>query len=166
MGTAILSFSIPLLIREEEIIELLHSVIKMGELIIQIFVRFFFAYFSQICTYSHPLGIDSCLQIIHARVSAEQNLFLTADFTEQDIKKALFSMNPLRAPGPDDFPAWFYHKHWSTIGKEVSDFAKSLTRIYLSLVLITLTSHSSLKLNLLNLWGILGQSVCTMSFIK
>lgn len=32
-------------------------------------------------------------------------------------------MNPLRALGLYDFPAWFYHKHWSTIGKVVSDFA-------------------------------------------
>ena len=45
-----------------------------------------------------------------AQVSQSENEFLTAPFTEKEIKEAVFQMAHNKAPGPDGFPAEFYQK--------------------------------------------------------
>ena len=42
------------------------------------------------------------------QVSKEENDILTADFTEEDVKKATFKMEHNKAPEPDSFPLEFY----------------------------------------------------------
>ena len=42
------------------------------------------------------------------QVSAEENAYLTAPFTEEEVRQAIFQMEPNKAPGPDGFPAEFY----------------------------------------------------------
>lgn len=49
------------------------------------------------------------------------NEVLMAEFTIEEIQKALFQMGPWKAPGPDGFPAAFYQKHWDTIHTEVQN---------------------------------------------
>ena len=41
------------------------------------------------------------------QVTAEENDLLVAEFTEE-IRGAIFQMNPNTTPGPDDFPPKFY----------------------------------------------------------
>jgi len=49
------------------------------------------------------------------RVSQAENEFLTASFTEKEIRDAVFAMEHNKAPGPDGFPAEFYQKFWDVI---------------------------------------------------
>jgi hypothetical protein len=42
------------------------------------------------------------------QVSEEENNLLTALYTEEEVKKAVFQMEHNKAPGPDGFPAEFY----------------------------------------------------------
>ena len=42
------------------------------------------------------------------QVSTEENAFLTAPFTEDEVRQAIFQMEHNKAPGPDGFPAEFY----------------------------------------------------------
>ena len=42
------------------------------------------------------------------QVSMAENEFLTAPFTEKEIRDAIFAMEHNKAPGPDGFPAEFY----------------------------------------------------------
>src|SRR4051812_11508947 len=42
------------------------------------------------------------------QVSIEENNFLTAPYTEEEVKKVVFQMEHNKAPGPDGFPAEFY----------------------------------------------------------
>ena len=49
------------------------------------------------------------------QVSAEENTFLTAPFLEEEVRQAIFQMEPNKAPGPDGFPAEFYQKIWDII---------------------------------------------------
>ena len=49
------------------------------------------------------------------QVSQPENEFLTAPFTEKEIREAIFSMEHNKAPGPDGFPAEFYQHFWEVI---------------------------------------------------
>jgi hypothetical protein len=43
-------------------------------------------------------------------MSTSKNASLISPFTENEIKNAIFSMNPNKTPGPDGFSILFYPK--------------------------------------------------------
>jgi hypothetical protein len=45
-------------------------------------------------------------------VSMEENGLLTATYSEEEVKKAVFQMEHNKAPGLDGFPAEFYQIFW------------------------------------------------------
>jgi hypothetical protein len=49
------------------------------------------------------------------QVSSEENVMLTADFTEEEVFEAISQMEHNKAPGPDGFPAEFFKIFWNTI---------------------------------------------------
>lgn len=49
------------------------------------------------------------------QVTNEENEFLTAPFSEDEIRGAVFEMEHNKAPGPDGFPAEFYQNFWEVI---------------------------------------------------
>jgi exonuclease III len=49
------------------------------------------------------------------QVSQEENDILVADFTESEVREAIFQMEHNKAPGPDGFPAEFYQVFWEVI---------------------------------------------------
>ncbi|XP_042958050.1 uncharacterized protein LOC122293561 [Carya illinoinensis] len=49
--------------------------------------------------------------------------WLSKPFTREEVRGAMFQMNPLGSPGPDGFPADFYQKHWEVVGEEVYSYA-------------------------------------------
>ncbi|XP_020245131.1 uncharacterized protein LOC109823258 [Asparagus officinalis] len=49
-----------------------------------------------------------------------QAIALSSAVTKEEIKKAIFSMDDNKAPGPDGFNMSFYKSAWSIIGDEVS----------------------------------------------
>jgi hypothetical protein len=53
------------------------------------------------------------------RVSVEENKFLTALYSEDKVKKAVFQMEHNKAPGPDGFPAEFYQNFWEIIKSDL-----------------------------------------------
>jgi hypothetical protein len=42
------------------------------------------------------------------QLSKEENIILTADFSEKEVHDAIMQMEKNKAPGPDGFPAEFY----------------------------------------------------------
>jgi hypothetical protein len=42
------------------------------------------------------------------QVSMEENNLLTAEYSEEEVRKIVFQMEYNKAPGPDGFPAKFY----------------------------------------------------------
>ena len=42
------------------------------------------------------------------QVSQEENDVLVSEFTEAEVREAVFQMEHNKAPGPDGFPAEFY----------------------------------------------------------
>jgi hypothetical protein len=71
--------------------------------------------------YQADLGVSPAflLGLIEQKISEEMNEDLCRDFSDDKIADALFQMSPLKAPGPDGFPACFFQRHWGTMKSDV-----------------------------------------------
>ena len=58
---------------------------------------------------------------IHEKISMVDNNHLTAPFTEEEVKRAIFDMEKNTAPGPDHIPIEFYQHCWEIIKGEIMD---------------------------------------------
>lgn len=47
------------------------------------------------------------------------NQQLTREYTKEEIGRALKQMAPMKSPNSDGFRAYFYHKYWETVGRDV-----------------------------------------------
>lgn len=54
------------------------------------------------------------------RVSAAMNDEIMKPYTTEDVRKALFSIGDLKAPGTDGLHAIFFKKCWHIIGDELT----------------------------------------------
>ena len=61
--------------------------------------------------------MGSCL--LEAKVTEQDNVRLCAPFINKEISDALFQIGPLKAPGPDGFPARFFQRNWSCLRTQV-----------------------------------------------
>jgi hypothetical protein len=59
--------------------------------------------------------MDETLRYDIPQVSEEENQVLTAPFSEEEVKMAIFDMEHNKAPGPDGFPAEFYQLFWEIV---------------------------------------------------
>ena len=67
------------------------------------------------------------------QVSDFENDYLTAEFTEKEVKDAIFQMEHNKAPGPDGFPAEFYQVFWNIIKNDLMALFRDFHRGYLPL---------------------------------
>lgn len=58
------------------------------------------------------------------RVTEEQNAHLMLPVTCEEVKDAVFSMYPEKAPGCDGLNPYFYQAYWSIVGEDVVNFCK------------------------------------------
>jgi hypothetical protein len=65
-------------------------------------------------------------KITFPRLLDEELQQIRGPIEDVEIRRAVFSMSPWKAPGPDGFPAGFYQKCWSIVGKSVCDFVKKV----------------------------------------
>jgi len=77
------------------------------------------------------------------QVSQEDNDVLISEFTETEVKDAVFQMEHNKAPGPDGFPVEFYQVFWNLIKDDLmalfSDLHKEVLNLYsLNFGIITL----------------------------
>ncbi|KAL9682674.1 hypothetical protein QQ045_014479 [Rhodiola kirilowii] len=64
------------------------------------------------------------LECLQPTITEEVNQFLLEDISEEEVRRAVFNMSPLKAPGMDGFPALFYQKNWGSIRGFVVDFVR------------------------------------------
>jgi hypothetical protein len=60
------------------------------------------------------------------QVSIKENNLLTDEYSEEEVRKAIFQMEHNKAPGPDGFPAEFNQTFWDTIKGDLLDLFSSL----------------------------------------
>ncbi|KAK3225711.1 hypothetical protein Dsin_005573 [Dipteronia sinensis] len=79
-------------------------------------------YFSNLFCSSKPFSreIAKATDAIGSRLNGEMITDLNRAFSVDEIKRAIFEMNPTKAPGPDGFHAIFFHKFWNVVGVEIS----------------------------------------------
>jgi hypothetical protein len=66
------------------------------------------SYFKSLYTRDPSLDSTPITSLIPEQISEEMNESLCKDFTDEEISDALFQIGPIKAPGPDGFPARFY----------------------------------------------------------
>lgn len=80
----------------------------------------FIDFYSNLFSSQNPCGIEECLSSLDCRVSDDMNKFLLKPFTGEEVRCALFQMNPLKSPGPDGFSIGFYQQSWGVVGEDVT----------------------------------------------
>ncbi|XP_026398910.1 uncharacterized protein LOC113294749 [Papaver somniferum] len=61
---------------------------------------------------------DELFEAIQKILNEDDNTYLDAVPSQEEIKKAVFGMDANSAPGPDGFPGFFYKFAWNVVGKE------------------------------------------------
>jgi hypothetical protein len=77
-------------------------------------------YFTNLFTSEVQATDPALLQKIQPKVDQLMNERLLAPFTAEEVKKAVFSIGDLKAPGPDGLHAIFYKKFWDVCGVEIT----------------------------------------------
>lgn len=57
-------------------------------------------------------------------IPAEAHVDLVAILTDEEIRGALFEMDPNKAPGPDGLRGIFFRSYWQTVQKDVIDIVR------------------------------------------
>jgi hypothetical protein len=68
--------------------------------------------------------VDCCTRTITPKVTPQMNQNLIAPVSIEEVQLALNQMAPLKAHGPDGFPAFFFQQNWDVLHQEVCDVVK------------------------------------------
>lgn len=76
-------------------------------------------YFQKVFTVDPSLDHSKVTRLFQSKVSPEMNDSLCKEFSEEEIATAMFQIGPLKALGPDGFPARFYQRNWGILKEDV-----------------------------------------------
>lgn len=76
-------------------------------------------YFQHLFTSSQPSEFEEIFGGIPRTITVDMNKSLTRQVSEAEIRRAIFSMQPNKAPGPDGMSPIFYQKFWNIVKKDV-----------------------------------------------
>lgn len=88
-------------------------------------------YFQRLFTTSDPSAGVHTWEGLQRKITDSMNVQLTKPIEDQEIKAALFSMNPHKAPGPDGMSPFFFQTFWSVLGNDLC----AAVRGFLSLII-------------------------------
>jgi hypothetical protein len=77
-------------------------------------------YFKYLFTAISHLEVDRSLAALENKGMPQMNEKLLPELNVEEISQALNQIAPLKAPGPDGFPAFFFQQNWPSIKEEVS----------------------------------------------
>lgn len=76
-------------------------------------------YFTKLFTSTNSEDFHILFQDFRPKVTEQMNTDLIRSVTKEEIKEAVFSINPTKAPGPDGMTGSFYQAYWDIIGEQV-----------------------------------------------
>lgn len=76
-------------------------------------------YFEQLFTSEVLTPDQNVFRDVPRKVTTEMNGSLLEPFTHEEVKKALFQIGDLKAPGPDGLHAVFYKRFWELLGDDL-----------------------------------------------
>lgn len=77
------------------------------------------AFFQKLYTKDHSVTPTEVVDLLKSLVDEPMNLELCKPFSDEEISDALFQIGPIKAPGPDGFPARFFQRNWDTLKGEI-----------------------------------------------
>uniref|UniRef100_A0A803PBX2 CCHC-type domain-containing protein n=1 Tax=Cannabis sativa TaxID=3483 RepID=A0A803PBX2_CANSA len=86
--------------------------------------RYFEDNFKGLFTTSDPSFGREFELLFDAEVTDSDNLEVGRVPTSMEIKNAVWSLHPLKSPGPDGFSGVFYRTYWNTIGGDICDMVQ------------------------------------------
>jgi hypothetical protein len=81
--------------------------------------RLAMSYFQTVYKHDTSLQSSPVVGLFAEVISDETNEDLCKLFSVKVLSDALFHIGPLKAPGPDGFPARFYQKNWDVLKEEI-----------------------------------------------
>ena len=75
-------------------------------------------YFSNLFTSEVNQPNHEVLSLVKRKVMNDMNRALLAPYTAEEVRKALFDIGDLKAPGPDGLHAIFYKRFWAMLGDD------------------------------------------------
>lgn len=72
-------------------------------------------YLSKIHSSNGQSDLNSIKEIIHPKISYGENMNLTSTPSVEEIKEAVFQIEPRKSPSLDDYPAGFYQHMCDTV---------------------------------------------------
>ncbi|KAH1081880.1 hypothetical protein J1N35_021641 [Gossypium stocksii] len=83
-------------------------------------------YFSKMYTVDNYLTGHFYVCDCFSKLKTEDISGLLAEVTEEEVRRSVFSMSPLKAHGVDGFHAKFYQANWEIVGVNIFNFVKSV----------------------------------------
>jgi hypothetical protein len=81
--------------------------------------RMTMSYFQSLYTKDPTLDHSNIAELLHENITQDMNNQLCEEFTSDEITDALFQIGPLKALGPDGFPARFYEWNWELMREDI-----------------------------------------------
>ncbi|GER27027.1 non-LTR retroelement reverse transcriptase-like protein [Striga asiatica] len=91
------------------------------------------AYFENLYTSQGSSNGHELLPLIPTTITDELNNILLAPVEEDEIRKAVFSIHPLKAPGEDGMTRLFYQNFWPIISRDICAAVKNNAYLYVFL---------------------------------
>ena len=79
------------------------------------------AYFQSMFTSASTSSFQQVINHVCEVVTLDMNGTLLAEFTHDEVKRALFQMHPTKASGLDSMNPLFFQKYWHIVGTDVSN---------------------------------------------
>lgn len=71
---------------------------------------------------------EEVVECVEGKITTEHNAELLREDSEEEVKHALFQINPDKVPGPDGMTPTFFWRHWDIVGKDIVALVRKFLR--------------------------------------